>query len=82
MIKTENPDYIIIGGGTAGCVLANRLAANPALNICLIEAGPNYQSSLLTTPGAFGIVVAKPTFNYMYESEPEPLLSVQGCRLG
>ncbi|ARN76238.1 hypothetical protein BST96_00195 [Oceanicoccus sagamiensis] len=66
------PDYIIVGGGTAGCVLANRLASNPTLSVCLIEAGPDYQSSLLSTPGAFGLLVSQPTFNYMYSSEPEP----------
>ncbi len=71
MTKTDHPDYIIVGGGTAGCLLANRLASNKALSVCLIEAGADYQSALLTTPGAFGIIVAKPTYNYMYTSEPE-----------
>ncbi|MES2127305.1 MAG: lycopene cyclase family protein, partial [Pseudomonadota bacterium] len=33
-------DYLIVGGGSAGCVLANRLSANPAHRVCLLEAGP------------------------------------------
>ncbi len=69
--QTDTPDYIIVGGGTAGCVMANRLASNKALSVCLIEAGADYASGLLSTPGAFGLLVSKPTFNYMYESEPE-----------
>jgi choline dehydrogenase len=72
MAIPDSPDYIIVGGGTAGCILANRLATNAALSVCLIEAGADYQSHLLTTPGAFGLVVGQPSFNYMYESEPEP----------
>lgn len=43
-------DYIIVGGGSAGCVLANRLSANPANNVCLLEAGPGDKNPLINIP--------------------------------
>jgi len=42
-------DYIVVGAGSAGCVLANRLSADPKVQVCLIEAGPS-DRSLLPAP--------------------------------
>ena len=46
----EKPDYIIVGGGSAGCVLANRLSANPKTQVMLIETGGNDNSPWFKIP--------------------------------
>jgi len=52
-------DYIIVGGGSAGCVLANRLSANPDTRVCLLEAGPKDTSPLIHIP--VGVAATLPT---------------------
>lgn len=47
-------DYVIVGAGSAGCVLANRSSAYPAASVCVIEAGPSDSFELIHTPGRFG----------------------------
>lgn len=48
-------EYIIVGGGTAGCVLANRLSANPAISVALVEAGPTvFNDSRVLSPNPAG----------------------------
>ena len=51
-------DYVIVGGGSAGCVLAGRLSADPATRVCLIEAGPADENVLCRVP--FGAAVFVP----------------------
>lgn len=65
-------DYVIIGAGSAGCVLAKRLGENPALRILVLESGPPDASWTIDMPSAVGIVVGGTRFNWSYTSEPEP----------
>ncbi|WP_152220975.1 choline dehydrogenase [Pseudomonas sp. SCB32] len=65
-------DYVIIGAGSAGCVLAKRLGENPALRILVLESGPVDSSWTIDMPSAVGIVVGGTRFNWSYTSEPEP----------
>jgi len=72
-------DYVIVGAGSAGCVLANRLSADPAVRVCLVEAGPTDRSALIHTPA--GIIGILPTrhVNWAFDTVPQPGL---GGRLG
>lgn len=65
-------DYIIVGGGSAGCVLANRLSANGKHRVCLLEAGPEDRTPLISTPGAFAYFMFSKKYNWMFDSEAKP----------
>ncbi len=70
-------DYIIVGAGSAGCVLAHRLTADPALRVLLLEAGgaDHGWDFRLHMPAALAWPLAGRTYNWYYESEPEPHLN-------
>ena len=73
---SESYDYIIIGAGSAGCVLANRLSADPDVRVLVLEAGPMDRSLYaLKMPAAFYVNLSKKRFNWYYHSEPEPHLN-------
>jgi choline dehydrogenase len=72
---TKSYDYIIVGAGSAGCVLANRLSADPAVRVLLLEAGPKDRSIYIHMPSAFAYPLANDKFNWYYESEPEPYMN-------
>ncbi|MDY7564592.1 GMC family oxidoreductase N-terminal domain-containing protein [Pseudomonas sp. RTC3] len=57
-------DYIVVGGGSAGCVVAGRLAENPDVSVCILEAGGGGQSSLINIPAAMVTMVATSVNNW------------------
>jgi choline dehydrogenase len=65
-------DFIIVGAGSAGCVLANRLSANPANKVLLLEAGPKDRNFWIHIPLGFGKNINNPAVNWCYQGEPEP----------
>ena len=67
----DKPDYVIIGGGSAGCVLANRLSANPKTNVVLLEAGGEDRNPLIHIPAGYVKTMVNPAINWMFESEEE-----------
>lgn len=65
-------DYIIVGAGSAGCVLANRLSADGRHSVLLLEAGGSDRNILIAMPTALSYPMASKTYNWGYESDPEP----------
>ena len=68
-------DVVVAGGGSAGCVLATRLTENPAISLCLIEAGGRDRNPWIHIPLGFGKLVPNARVNWGYETEPEPHLN-------
>lgn len=67
-------DYIIVGAGSAGCVLASRLGEDPSARILLLEAGPADHHWSIHMPAGVGILLSNDRYNWNYRSEPEPHL--------
>ena len=70
----ERYDYLIIGGGSAGCALANRLSAEPSNSVLVLEAGrPDYWWDVfIHMPAALSFGIGNRFYAWMYETEPEP----------
>jgi len=64
-------DYIIVGGGAAGCVLAGRLSEDPAANVCLLEAGPRDTSALIHCPAGLALLAKTGGANWAFETTPQ-----------
>ncbi|WP_423909792.1 choline dehydrogenase [Candidatus Spongiihabitans sp.] len=71
----ESFDYIIVGAGSAGCVLANRLTENPAVTVLLLEFGGKDNSIFLQMPTALSIPMSTEKFAWQFHTEPEPYLN-------
>lgn len=72
-------DYIIVGAGSAGCVLANRLSENPANRVLLLEAGGEDRNIWIKIPVGFQKLITHPRLNWNFETEPED--NVRGRRI-
>ncbi|MEI9850267.1 MAG: GMC family oxidoreductase N-terminal domain-containing protein [Sphingomonas sp.] len=65
-------DFVIVGAGSAGCVLASRLSADPAVSVCLIEAGPADRSPLIHVPLGVAGLFHHPRLNWRASTVPQP----------
>jgi len=68
-------DTIIVGAGSAGCVLANRLTEDPGKRVLLLEAGPRDTNVWIHVPLGYGKLFSRTDINWAYQSEPEPALN-------
>ncbi|SNC59563.1 Choline dehydrogenase [Marinobacter sp. es.048] len=85
----ESFDYIVVGAGSAGCVLADRLSASGRFSVCVLEAGPGKSSFTIRTPGAFAAHMFIKTYNWAFNARPDqrlrggqPLFTPRGKGLG
>ncbi len=77
MSKPERYDYVIVGGGSAGCALANRLSADPTTSVLVLEAGRSDFAfdPLIHMPAALPFPIGNRFYDWKYESEPEPFMN-------
>jgi choline dehydrogenase len=69
-------DVVVAGGGSAGCVLATRLTENPAITLCLIEAGGRDRNPWIHIPLGFGKLVPNPKVNWATRRSPSRISTV------
>ena len=74
-MDTHEFDYVIVGGGSAGCLLANRLSADLASRVCLIEAGGEDNWIWINIPVGYLYCIANPRTDWMFRTAPEPGLN-------
>jgi choline dehydrogenase len=68
-------DYVIAGGGSAGCALAARLAEDPSVQVCLVEAGGNGRNLFIRMPAGNGFIFGNPKLDWGFESVPQAALN-------
>src|SRR3989304_316152 len=71
MSKSERFDYVIVGAGSAGCVLANRLSEDPSVKVLLLEAGKSDRHLWIAMPLKFRDLMTVMKWNWAYDTEPE-----------
>jgi choline dehydrogenase len=70
--ETSEFDYVVVGAGSAGCVLANRLSVDGKYSVLLLEAGPKDTNIWIHVPLGYGKLFKEKSVNWMYQTEPEP----------
>ena len=75
-MAADRYDVVIVGGGSAGCALANRLSADPSVSVLVLEAGRTDRfDPLIHAPAALPFPIGNPLYDWRYESEPEPAMN-------
>ncbi len=74
-LEKQSWDYIIVGAGSAGCVLANRLSENPSTKVLLLEAGSKDWNPFIHMPAGLAKLINIKSLNWSYDTEPEPALN-------
>lgn len=74
-MKLSGYDYIIVGAGSAGCVLASRLSEDPNVNVLLIEAGASAASVFVHMPAGIRVLYTSPKYNWQFWTEPQTHLN-------
>jgi len=88
MSEHDSFDYVIVGAGAAGCVLANRLTEDPAVTVCVLEAGPPDRNPWIHVPAGFIKTLADPSVTWQFKTEPTAMTggrriaTTQGRTLG
>lgn len=72
---TSSYDYIIVGAGSAGCVLADRLTENGRFTVCLLEAGGTNRHPFVSIPAGYAATYHNPRFDWGFRTQPEPELN-------
>ncbi len=73
-METIEADYIVVGAGSAGCVVAARLTEDPSVSVVLLEAGGEDRSPWIHIPIGYGKTIIDPKVNWCYNTEPDPNL--------
>lgn len=76
----EIADYVVVGAGSAGCVVANRLSADPSIRVSLIEAGARDRSPWIHIPVGYFKTMDNPAFDWCYSTEPDEGLDGRSLR--